>query len=116
MKRKIFLACAALVVSAAAVVGVNAYNYYSMPELMRANLEALSQGENQTHISNFKSGNVWVLTHLNGRVEVSYEAPSWIFIGVKEKYRCCINGVDMDACNFSKEDSQCAQYVVRNPH
>ena len=20
------------------------------------------------------------------------------------------------ACNFSKEDSQCAQYVVRNPH
>ena len=116
MKRKIFLACAALVVSAAAVVGVNAYNYYSMPELMRANLEALSQGENQTHISNFKSGDVWVLTHLNGRVEVSYEAPSWAFIGDKEKYRCCINGADMDACDFSKEDSQCAQYVVRNPH
>ncbi len=45
MKKKIFLACAALVVSAAAVVGVKAYNYYSMPELMRANLEALSQGE-----------------------------------------------------------------------
>ena len=45
MKRKIFMACAALVVSAAAVVGVKAYNYYSMPELMRANLEALSQGE-----------------------------------------------------------------------
>ena len=40
--------------SAAAIVGVKAYNYYSMPELMRANLEALSQGENQTHISNFK--------------------------------------------------------------
>lgn len=31
MKRKIFMACAALVVSAAAVVGVKAYNYYSMP-------------------------------------------------------------------------------------
>ena len=45
MKKQIFLACAALVVSAAAVVGVKAYNYYSMPELMRANLEALSQGE-----------------------------------------------------------------------
>ena len=29
--------------SAAAVVGVKAYNYYSMPELMRANLEALTQ-------------------------------------------------------------------------
>ena len=30
------MACAALVVSAAAVVGVNAYNYYSMPALMRS--------------------------------------------------------------------------------
>lgn len=40
------MACAALVVSAAVVVGVKAYNYYSMPELMRANLEALSDKEN----------------------------------------------------------------------
>ena len=45
MKKQIFLACAALVVSAAAVVGIKAYNYYSMPELMRANLEALSSNE-----------------------------------------------------------------------
>ena len=45
MKKKFFMACTALVVSAAAVVGVKAYNYYSMPELMKANLEALSQGE-----------------------------------------------------------------------
>ena len=37
MQRKFFMACATLVVSAAAVVGVKAYNYYSMPELMRAN-------------------------------------------------------------------------------
>ena len=35
----------ALVVSAAAVVGVKAYNYYSMPELMRANLDALTEEE-----------------------------------------------------------------------
>lgn len=39
------MACVALVVSAAAVIGVKAYNYYSMPELMRTNLEALSQDE-----------------------------------------------------------------------
>ena len=45
MKKKIFMACAALVVLAAAVVGVKAYNYYSMPELMRANLEALTELE-----------------------------------------------------------------------
>ena len=31
MKKKIFMACAALVVSAATVVGVKTYNYYSMP-------------------------------------------------------------------------------------
>ena len=45
MKRKIFMACAALVVSAAAVLGVNAYSYYSMPRLMRINLDALSVNE-----------------------------------------------------------------------
>ena len=45
MRRKIFFACAALVVSVTAVVGVKAYNYYSMPELMRVNLEALTSEE-----------------------------------------------------------------------
>ena len=41
------MAIATLVVSVAAVVGVKAHNYYSMPELMRANLEALCKdGEN----------------------------------------------------------------------
>ena len=42
MKKYFFMAIATLVVSAAAIVGVKAYNYYSMPELMKANLEALS--------------------------------------------------------------------------
>ena len=45
MKKYFFMAMATLVVSVAAVVGVKAYNYYSMPELMRANLEALSQDD-----------------------------------------------------------------------
>ena len=45
MKKKIIMACLALVASAAAVVGIKAYNYYSMSPLMRANLEALSQRE-----------------------------------------------------------------------
>lgn len=49
MKKKFFLACTALVVSAAAVLGVNAYNYYSMSPLMRANLEALSQNESSDY-------------------------------------------------------------------
>ena len=50
MKKKIFMVCAALVVSAATVVGVKTYNYYSMPPLMRANLEALTQDENDINI------------------------------------------------------------------
>ena len=45
MKKYFFMAFATLAVSTAAVVGGKAYNYYSMPELMRANLEALSNDE-----------------------------------------------------------------------
>ena len=48
---------ATLVVSAVAVVAVRAYKYYSMPELMRANLEALTQNENDKviwHVSTFE--------------------------------------------------------------
>ena len=39
------MAVATLVVSAAAVVGGKAYNYYAMPPLLRANLEALTERE-----------------------------------------------------------------------
>ena len=46
MKKTIFLACAALVVSAAAVVGIKAYNRSQMSDLALANIEALSRGEN----------------------------------------------------------------------
>ncbi len=45
MKKKIFMACAALVVSAAAVVGVKAYDHLQMTDLALANIEALSQRE-----------------------------------------------------------------------
>ena len=54
MKQYFFMAIATFVVSAAAVVGVKAYNYYSMPELMKANLEALSESENNE--CNYKNG------------------------------------------------------------
>jgi hypothetical protein len=45
MKKYVIMAIATLVVSAATVVAVKAYQYYSMPPLMRANLEALTQNE-----------------------------------------------------------------------
>ena len=44
MKRKIFMACTALVVSAAAVVGAKAYSS-STYSLLDANLEAIANGE-----------------------------------------------------------------------
>lgn len=45
MKKKIFMACAALVVLAAAMIGLKAYNYSQMSDLALANIEALSQNE-----------------------------------------------------------------------
>ena len=45
MKKKIFMACAALVVSAAAVVGVKAYNHSQLSDLALANIEALGETE-----------------------------------------------------------------------
>ena len=45
MKINFFMAIAMLVVSVAVVVGVKAYNYYSLSPLMKANLEALSQDD-----------------------------------------------------------------------
>ena len=61
MKRKLFMACATLIVSAAAIVGVKAYNYYSMSPLMRANLEALSQNES----SDYKYKSLQILIETN---------------------------------------------------
>ena len=117
MKKYFFMAMATLVVSAAAVVGVKAYNYYSMPELMRANLEALcNDGENNQLIRNFKSAEVWILTKISGEIEISYTKPSWTFMGTYENIVCCVNGTDMGGCDFSLENPKCAQYVVRNAH
>ena len=45
MKTKIFMACATLIVSAAAVVGAKAYNHSQMSELALANIEALTKTE-----------------------------------------------------------------------
>ncbi len=45
MKKKFFMACTALVMSAAAMVGVKAYNRSQMSDLALANIEALSRGE-----------------------------------------------------------------------
>ena len=89
MKRKLFMACAALVVSAAAVVGVKAYNYSQMSDLALANIEALTRDE-----SNKKEGSLWA-TAPNSEGVMRY---------------CCGPG-DARNCNDIPEIQRCPYYV-----
>ena len=81
----VFVAVATLVVSVAAVVGVKVYNYYSMPELMRANLEALTQEDMPT------GGDGWT------RAECQAQGGNWNMASTCEEMQiiestCKING------------------------
>ena len=97
MKKYFFMAMATLVVSVAAVVGVKAYNYYSMPELMKANLEALSQNEVIGYImcyDKYNTPSFWVDDYFarvcqdpNGNICVMYEGHDF----GNEKNLCRIN-------------------------
>lgn len=48
MKKQLFLLAVLLVVSLSVIISVRIYNYHSMTPLMRANLEALTGGENES--------------------------------------------------------------------
>ena len=81
----VFVAVATLVVSAAAVVGVKSYHYYSMPELMKANLEALTQEDMPT------GGDGWT------RAECQAQGGNWNMASTCEEMQiiestCKING------------------------
>ena len=102
MKKKIFMACAALVVSAAAVVGVKAYQYFSIPSLLRANLEALSNPENDDFTEKYASR--W-LYYKFGSKPVTY--PSGDQEGYAHIHCCVYTGSIMDGCKFSNEDQLC---------
>ena len=85
MKKTVFMVCAALVMSATAIVGVKAYNYYSMPELMKANLEALTQEDMPT------GGDGWT------RAECQAQGGNWNMATICEemqiiKSTCKIDG------------------------
>ena len=74
MQRKFFLACTALVVSAAAVVGVKAYSS-STYSLLDANLEAIANGEGglMQPINHFQCG---VGTTLYGQEPINDGKPN----------------------------------------
>ena len=85
MKRYFFMAVATLVVSAAAVVGGKAYNYYAMPPLLRANLEALTERE---------TGDV----ECNAEVCIVFGYKNrFLAAGCKKKvdYTCTVKKIDM---------------------
>lgn len=103
MKKTIFLACAALVVSATAVVGVKAYNYYSMSPLMRANLAALTSGENNVQIPGYK--NVTDKTTLGEtRVKTEYNPKTGVTNEVVYVVNCVVYKTD---CKPARESKVC---------
>ena len=81
----VFVAVATLVVSVAAVVGVKAYDYYSLSPLMKANLEALTQEDMPT------GGDGWT------RAECQAQGGNWNMASTCEEMQiiestCKING------------------------
>ena len=96
------MACAALVVSAAAVVGVKAYQYFSIPSLLRANLEALSNPENDDFTEKYVSRTLY---YKFGSKPVTY--PSGDQEGYAHIHCCVYTGSIMDGCKFSNEDQLC---------
>jgi hypothetical protein len=63
-----------------------------------ANTEALATPEGNGPCSNFKSHEYTILTGII----------SWTH------YTCCVNGTDIDGCNFNLEDDWCKKNVKRN--
>lgn len=111
MKKKIFLACAALVVSAAAVVGVKAYNYSQKYDFVLANIEALSKGETSNNINGMLLMGIW---YKEG-VQPTLKGPSpndpmgwdgWI------PAECCIAEVSKE-CDMNSEESLCKRLITR---
>ena len=109
------MACVALVVSAAAVVGVKAYNYYSMPELMRANLEALTQDEDYGFKKGYKLARVTKEIKITSNVSVGVEL-NGIKITIADieagfyraEISCCVSAVlPWMECPFKKQNENC---------
>ncbi|GKG75597.1 hypothetical protein DXA15_13000 [Parabacteroides sp. AM58-2XD] len=114
-----------VVMSLVTLVGVAILNGYQFSQqsgivnsssLMKKNLEALASGElGKGFYKNFKSATVWYNSDVSGGLAVS-EKPSVFVSGNWKSMICCVNGTDMDACNFLLENSECARRVVRNSY
>ena len=96
--KKIYIAIAAMLFVAAFIatfLSIRSHN--RMDDFFRANVDALTGYEDNTLVRNYKSEEKWLVTHLNGSIEI----------------KCCFMATDMDGCDFSMEDMKCKQYVER---
>ena len=115
MKKKIFLVCATLIVLAAAVVGVKAYNYYSMSPLMRANIEALSNPEYPVKVKGYEMKrvlkeiklpyNASVGMNLNGTTITLADIKAGVYLAF---ISCCVSTNDKEKeCPFAYQNKDC---------
>lgn len=102
MRKYFFVAIATLIMATVAVVSFKAYQYFSIPSLLRANLEALSNPENDDFTE--KHASRW-LYYKFGSKPVTY--PSGDLEGYLHIQCCVYTGNIMDGCRFSNEDQWC---------
>ena len=112
--KKIYIAIAAMLFVAAFIatfLSIRSHN--RMDDFFRANVDALTGYEDNTLVRNYKSEEKWLVTHLNGSIEIVNHYPILSLGATCEKIKCCFMATDMDGCDFSMEDMKCKQYVER---
>lgn len=96
---------------------MNAYDYIAtsnVSKMLLQSTEALALGDlGGGFYKNFKKETVWYNSEISGGATVSEKPGFWVS-GTWKSMVCCVNGTDMDACNFNLEDSECASRVTRN--
>lgn len=83
-------------------------------KMLLQSTEALAGGDlGGGFYSNFRRAEQWYNSKISGGISVSEKPGFWVS-GDWVSIMCCVNGTDMDACNFNIEDSECARRVERN--
>lgn len=100
-------------------------NYTASKSISESNIESLTSPE--TLQRNFIRGDAWYPASGSITLTSTFTSnPGYVTrLGMSLSYGCsvswncyvcCLNGTDMDGCDFSKEDSKCSSIVVRAQH
>ncbi len=125
-KRIAQLCCAALV---AAGIGLNIQNAladYGIGESSLSLVAKPGSGTNSNPHSNtngtgtlsrnFKSRDVWFRSSSSAIIDIKLKNPGFSFGTSWNHIKCCLQGTDMDGCDFSLENSDCKRVVDRPAH